>query len=203
MAEAPLEISKPKLLIGEGVEEVRFFQAMLRHLGIEDILVEQYGGKQKLASFIKSLPVRPGFASLASIGVTRDADESADDALQSVSDALERAELPAPRTYGKAVGASPRVDVFILPDGASEGMLEDLCLRAVQSDPAMPCVDEYMKCVNANAPRQTSSVSKARVRVWLASRTRPDLRLGEAADQGYWPWAADEFDQIKQFVQSL
>ena len=203
MAESPLEISKPKLLIGEGVEELRFFSAMLKHLNINDTLVEEYGGKHRLSSFIKNLPLRPGFSSVLSLGVTRDADESAESAFLSVCGALERAKLPVPARLGQPEGNDLRVSVFILPDGQSPGMLEDLCLRAVRGDPAMHCVDEYMKCVNENAGRLPSSISKARVRVWLASQTRPDLRLGEAADQGYWPWDVEVFEQIQQFVQNL
>ena len=55
MAEAPREISKPKLLIGEGWEEVYFFSALLNRLGLNDIQVEQYGGKAKLSPYLRNL----------------------------------------------------------------------------------------------------------------------------------------------------
>jgi len=45
MPHTPLEITKTKLVIGEGWEEVRFFNALLQHLGIDNIQTEQYGGK--------------------------------------------------------------------------------------------------------------------------------------------------------------
>jgi len=38
-------ITKEKLLLGEGIEEVRFFNALLAHLGITNVQVDQYGGK--------------------------------------------------------------------------------------------------------------------------------------------------------------
>ncbi len=45
MAAAPLSFSKPKLLLGEGVDEVRFFRTFLGYLGLSDIQVESVGGK--------------------------------------------------------------------------------------------------------------------------------------------------------------
>jgi len=50
MPSKPTQISKPKLLIGEGLEEVLFFNALLSYLKISDVQVEQYGGKQKLVT---------------------------------------------------------------------------------------------------------------------------------------------------------
>jgi hypothetical protein len=70
----PLSLTKPKLLLGEGIEEVRFFHALLLRLGISDVQVESYNGKDHLASYLKSLPKIPGFDALVSLGVTRDAD---------------------------------------------------------------------------------------------------------------------------------
>jgi hypothetical protein len=70
----PRSLTKPKLLVGEGIEEERFFKALLLRLGIYDVQVESYNGKDHLASYLKSLPKIPGFDALVSLGVTRDAD---------------------------------------------------------------------------------------------------------------------------------
>jgi len=45
MSSTPQVLSKHKLLIGEGKEEVDFFTAFLAHLNISDIQVEQYGAR--------------------------------------------------------------------------------------------------------------------------------------------------------------
>ena len=63
----PLELDKPKLLIGEGKDEIQIFTAMLRHLGIDDIKVEDYGGKTKLPDYLDALKLRPG-CRVASVG---------------------------------------------------------------------------------------------------------------------------------------
>jgi hypothetical protein len=93
--------------------------------------------------------------------------------------------------------------VFLLPDNASPGMLEDLCLEAVASDPAAPCLDEYFTCVFQRGNRRPVEVAKARVHAWLASQLKPDLRLGEAAEAGYWPWNSPVFDQLRAFLRAL
>jgi hypothetical protein len=204
MAEMPpVRLSMPKLVIGEGVEEVRFFGALLKHLGITDIQVEQYGGKYRLAGFLRTLVGLPSFGNLSALAVTRDADHDAAAAFSSVTGALTRAGLAAPTLSSGFAGAGPRVGVFILPDGTSVGMLEDICLLALLADPAAPCVDDYFTCLRARAGREPNSPSKARLHVWLASQVKPDLRLGDAAGEGYLPWESSAFDPVKEFLQAL
>lgn len=101
-----------------------------------------------------------------------------------------------------------RVGVFLLPDGESDGMLEDLCLQAVADDPVVPCVDAYLKCVNekrAEAKRASipqNKLPKARALAFLTSRDDPDKRVGEAASAGYWPWDAPTFHPLVHFIES-
>jgi hypothetical protein len=68
-------ITKPKILIGEGNDELRFFQSFLKHLNIDDVMVKSYQGKDSLSTYLKTLTVRPDFSQLVSIGITRDTDD--------------------------------------------------------------------------------------------------------------------------------
>lgn len=196
-------ISKCKLLIGEGEEEKRFFQALLTHLNITNIDVEAYGGKAKLASYLKTFLVRPDHQSVLSLGITRDADDNAEDAFKSVCDALSQCGLAMPNRSGEFGGNGLQIGVLILPDGHNPGMLEDVCLEAIKLDPGIQCVDEYFRCIPEKTPRQPKNMSKARIHTWLASQIEPDHRLGEAAEIGYWPWASPAFDPLKQFLRAL
>jgi hypothetical protein len=204
MPVALAQITKPKLLLGEGVDEVRFFKAFLDYLNVTDVQVEQYGGKTRLAAFLQTLttPV-PGFAALTSLTITRDADANAAGAFQSVSAALQAAGLPAPPAHGLAAGANPRVHVFVLPDGVNPGMLENVCLESVKSSPAFACVGSYFHCAFRTAARQPNNSAKAFLHVWLASEVEPDKRLGEAAEAGYWPWHSPAFAALEQFLLGL
>ncbi|MBI4772182.1 MAG: hypothetical protein HY784_17625 [Chloroflexi bacterium] len=193
------------MLVGEGVEEVRFLRAFLTHLQIKDVQVEHYGGKSGLAAYLKALtgPPRSGFREVTTLGITRDADADWTTAFQSVGDVLGKLGLSVPTAPGLFATGSPRVGVLILPGNNEPGMLEDLCLAAVEDDPGMPCVDEYLECVGARAARQPGNPAKARVHAWLASQVRPDLRLGEAAEKGYWPWESPAFDPLERFLRNL
>ena len=133
----------------------------------------------------------------------RDADADATSAFQSVSGALRDTGLAVPVVPGQVTGTNVRVGVWIMPDWQRPGMLEDLCLAAVQHDPAMPCVNDYFLCLSHNGLNQPNNLAKARVHTWLASRVEPDLRLGEAAEKGYWPWASVVFEPLKTFLQTL
>lgn len=87
-----------------------------------------------------------------------------------------------------------------MPDGVGEGMLETLCLASVSSDPAMACVDSYFECLE-HASIRPSNRDKARIHAWLASREKPDTRVGEAAAAGYWNFADAAFARLWQFLR--
>lgn len=203
MPRSPLPLSQPRLLIGEGTEDVRFCLALLKHLGINDVQVEPYGGKAGLRAYLHAVRLRPDFGRLRALAIIRDADTNATSAFHSVCDALRANTFAAPAAAGRWVDSAVRVGVWIMPDGHRAGMLEDLCLAAVQHDAAMVCVAEYFRCVFQSQPTPPSHLAKARIHAWLASRAEPDVRLGEAAEKGYWPWASVAFIPFRTFLQGI
>lgn len=197
-------IEQAKLLLGEGVEEVRFFKALLTHLSLTGIQVAQTGGKgHRMHEFLRALPSFPGFSSLTALGVTRDADDDPGKAFQSVRNSLIDSGMDAPEEPLIASSGKPRVSVFIFPDCASSGMLESLCLEAVSENPAVKCVDAYFDCVKRETGQVPTNMWKARTHAWLASRAKPDKRLGEAAEAGDWPFDNAAFNQLSRFLRSL
>lgn len=199
----PKELIKPKLLIGEGREESDFFTALLAHLAITDVQVEAYNGKSNLGSYLKTLRVRPGFAGIISIGITRDADLDPINSLKSICGFLTKEPFTSPGSHGTFAGQRPKCGIFLMPDGVSPGMLEDICIEAVRGDPAFVCVEEYLSCVATRANRNPDSPAKARIEAWLSSLTRPDLRLGQAAQAGLFPWDEAVFEPLKDFIKAL
>jgi hypothetical protein len=197
------KIEQPKVLVVEGREEELFFGALIKHLGLWNIQIMPIGGKEKLRKNLKALANSPGFSEVISLGVVRDADANPDSAFQSVRDALQAAGLPTPERSLMPVDGRPRVAVLILPDACIPGMLEDLCLRAVAQDPAMPCVEQYFKCLQQAGLSLPDNMSKAKVQAFLASRRKAGLRLGEAAEAGYWPWNDDAFKQVRDFLSQI
>ena len=192
------------MLLVEGDSDRRFFEALLGTLSTARIVqVESFGGKYGLKGFLRLLQNSPDYSTVESLGITRDADESSGTAFQSVRDVLTSAGLNAPTEPNMQTRGKPRVSVFILPDCKNRGMLETLCLSAVAEDAAMACVDAYFKCLEDIAKLPPKSPDKARAHAFLASRSKPELRVGEAAQAGHWQLDSPVFDPLKNFLLAL
>ena len=215
-------ITKTRLLLGEGVEDVMFFEGLLRHLGRDDIQVCEFKGKTKLEPFLKALPTFSGFSEVISIGVTRDADYlpraksqktmAAEAAFDGIKSALKKAGLPCPKKHASPVtgdfdGRQVQTSIFVFPDGRDSGMLEDLCLKSIKDDPAINCLDEFFDCVSNRVGRSPAvkDVAKARIHAWLATQPNPELRLGQAAlqDPPIWDFDDSAIEPFKCFLREL
>jgi hypothetical protein len=191
------------VLVVEGKDEEYFFEALLRHERIQDAQVLPIGGKDRLAENLKALRNARQFRFVRSLGVVRDADADPKGTYSSVRDALQRAKLPTPDAHAQLVEGPPRVSVFIIPSALQRGALEDLCLAAVEDDPAYPCVEKYFECLEQASVGCSSEQSRARMQVFLASRKKVDKRLGVAAQAGYIPWGSPVFEELKRFLHAL
>jgi hypothetical protein len=195
-----IQINRPYVLLVEGKEEVKFFKAFLDRLGLNEVQVLTYGGKQRLQEFLKALGAFRGTDQIKILGIERDADNDAKGAFQSVQGSLKKNGYPCPKNQLQLAGGSPAVVVMILPGNGREGMLEDLCLESVKRDPAVACLDEYFRCLNKAGLKKSKNISKARVHAFLASREIPDKRLGEAAQAKYWRLDSGAFRELKKFI---
>jgi hypothetical protein len=205
-----VSIEKQKLVLVEGRDEQQLFDGLLvAHLGRSDVQVLPIAGKTKLAINLLVLAGDPAFRSVDSLMIVRDADHTDDGAgaassWQSVGDAVRRIGLAAPVKHAVFSDGTPRVAVFLMPDGNSDGMLEDLCRQAAAGDKAAPCVDKYFEnlagCGIQHAPKDRA---KAWAHAFLASRPEPDLRVGEAAQKGYWPFDAPAFAPLVNLLKQL
>ena len=201
-----LRIEQPKQLLVEGNDEVRIFGALAKHLGIADIQINQYGGRDNLRPFLRTFSALDEFASVKALAVVADANSDRNATEQRIRGALSDAGLPSPRRPLEVFApGSMRVCYLVVPHEAESGMIENVCLDSVQADPAIDCVDQYFECIeqtNVRGPREVWR-AKARLHAFLASRERPDLRLGEAADAGIWDFGADAFSPLKELLKLL
>jgi len=201
MAEARLEVVKRRLLLGEGADEKVLFERLLEKMGLHsEFQVESYGGKDSFGKFLSGLKGIRGFQDLDALLITRDADDSADRAFQSVVNTLRERSLPAPGQPGEVAPGKPTVGVYIVPGSGLDGQIEDLCLKSVAGDPAFPCIDAFFECLAKNGPRP-SIPAKARLQAFLASRENPTPRIREAAQMGVWDFEHPAFESLKGFVK--
>ena len=193
-------ISEPVLVAVEGKEEVLLVKALARHMHLSGVDVWDTAGKAGLTAMLESFQAADGHERLRSLGVIQDADENHRSTFESVRSALKAAGLPVPGAELEPAGEYPRVAVLVIPAGGRRGALEDVCLSSVQDDPAMECVDRYFQCLEDAGISAPSHLAKARTRVFLASRKKPELRLGEAAQEGYWPFDCESFANLRRLL---
>ena len=199
-----LEIVHPRQLIVEGPADEMLFQALIEHLGIRGVQIQTLEGVDNLQPLLKTLIQTSGFQDMVmSLAIVRDADQNAVSAFNSVNDALNGVGFSTPAESLMPVGTKPKIVILIVPHGESSGALEDVCLKSVADDPAMICVEEYMKCVQEHVEDQPSNISKARLQAFLSSRKEPEMRLGVAAREGYLNWDHAAFEPLKQLLRML
>jgi len=126
-------------------------------------------------------------------------------AFASVCEALRNEDFVCPKCVGEFGSGLVRSGAFILPDNAGAGMMETLCLRTVESDPGLECVDAFFGCVQQKAQRSPdpNKLEKARAHAYLASMPIPDKNPGLAALEGYWDMDSSALDSLKHFIDTL
>ncbi len=199
-------IEQPKQLFVEGNDDARVFASLSRYLGIQDVQIWQCGGYEKIRGVLRTVTGLDDFDLVNSLAIVADANSSRSSRIQSIQSALSNAGLPSP-TGPLEIASDGRLSVtyLVVPHNRDTGMIEDVCLDSVSDDPAMDCIDRYFECiseVNTPGPRQVWS-SKARLHAYLASRDRPDLRIGEAAERGVWRFEDAAFDPLKDLLRML
>lgn len=201
-----------KLLLVEGSTDERFFNSFNENLTIDDIVVESYEGKSNLnTKYLAALMGRTGFDAVESLGIIRDADNSAENAFRSVQSSIADSGLPVPPslTNRRAVANEGdawmplMVSVFILPDNKNPGELETLLCRTLDSDIAK-CIDNFMKCAGRTATGEPpSKPDKARVAAYIAVQKKAPHSLAVSAQQGVWDFDHDELSSIGEFLRGL
>jgi hypothetical protein len=193
-----------KFVFCEGGDDLAVVRGVADSIGLAEILIEPYQGKNNLGNFLKAVQTRPEFAQnkVAAIGIIRDADEDGIGAFRSVCDALLANGFKAPQRNGGIAINGIKTGVLIVGPKGGNGMIEDLCLNSVSDRPEFPCVDDYFRCIAEKSARKDFS-SKAKVRVWMASHSDHEFYVGKAAEEGYWPWESPVFDAMKEFLRQL
>lgn len=199
----PTRIEKSIQLLVEGKDQLNFFEAFIRRVELQNALqVQDFGGVNELRGFLRALVDSPGFETVVSLGIVRDAEQSAAGARQSIEDSLRNAGLPAPGDAGG--GDALAVQMLILPgDGEEGGMLETLLCRSVADEPVTSCIDNFFNCVGSLPDSDIPRPDKARAQAYLATQPEPQVSVGVAAQKGYWPLGHETFAEVRDFLTAL
>lgn len=194
---------KSKILLVEGNDPRNFFEAFVRHLSIDNIQIQNFGGITQLRDFLEGLVGATGFRVVESIGIIRDAETSAESAFQSVQSSLKNAALPVPNMPERRTDTSPAVTVLILPGNNQQGMLETLLCESFAGTPENDCIDAFFACVDALPNASIKRPEKARARAYLTTKSDPHLSVGVAAKRNYWDLDHPIFDRVRDFLKTL
>ena len=210
--DAPSPIKSKKILAVEGQDEENFFDALLRNMKLTDFDIRRVGGKNQFPKKLPALLKTPGFfepdesAWVTHLGIVRDKDE--DEAFESISNIVATAGLKPPTKHSTFSDGNPKVGIFIMPGTAVKGtMLEDLCLKTVEKNPAMECVNDFASCVSQlkttpkNIPKAKVQVFKAQV--FLAAQPETVDSVGLGAQKNYWDFDSPALEELKQFLSHL
>mgnify|MGYP001083214966 CR=1 FL=1 len=198
----PEAIIKPNVLLVEGEDDKRFFETLCKHIQ-KDVQVIRMYGKDNLKGSLEAIVKGSDFRQVVkAMEIIMDAYNDPSGRFCSIRNTLVRLGLPCPSKPFDITGEKPRIGVAVLPDENTPGELEDLCLESVKEEPAFSCVELYFKCLQEKAI-QPRKLSKAKVYVYLASKERPGLRLGEAAEAQYFQFSHSSFKKISDFINSL
>lgn len=202
-----IPIKSRKILAVEGSDEENFFDALLRHINIADCDIHQVGGKDQFKDKLPALKIARGFFNadgspfVTHLAIIRD--ENGDDAFTSVVNILKKEGFTPPQKRGLLSNGNPKIGIFIMPGNTVEGtMLEDLCLKTVENDPAMKCVNEFASCASALETRP-KSLSKAKAHAFLAAQHDIVNSVGLGAQKDYWDFESPALDELKQFLSHL
>lgn len=202
MERNPKPIREKKVLAVEGKDEVNFFEALLKHLGIAGFEIRDVGGKDQFKKKLPALVHTSGFSDVEVLVVVRDAEGDADAAFDSVRNVLRDQRLEPPDRINQFSNGNPRIGVFIMPGNSDTGMLEDLCLKTVGEHPAMECVNAFIDCASGlnNPPK---IMAKAKAQVFLAAMPKIANSVGVGAQKGYWNFNSDELNDLRSFMDTL
>ncbi len=195
-------VSSAKQVIVEGADDKRFIDQLLMARGAAGVQVQPIGGKSQLRAYLQILRNDDEFPVVSSVAVLRDADDNPRAAWNSVVGALSAAGFAAPGAPGDFADGPPRVGALLLPGGGKHGSLETLCLASLLSA-ELECIDRLLDCVSGLGAPRPNQLDKARAYAWLATRERPGLRVGEAAEKGYWNFSSHAFDDLWAFLSRI
>src|SRR5713101_2308673 len=134
---------KQRIILVEGIDDALVVDTICEQEALRDsVQILCYSQAGTLGDFLNVLVRDSGFERVARIGLTRDADQDAAQALQSLRTAWERA-----RTVLQSIERpEPQCDLFVVPDNHNDGRLENLCLRSATYPRVLNCAEELYAC---------------------------------------------------------
>lgn len=171
----------PRLLVVEGVNDKHVVRQIARRAGrIATFEIADVGGIEPLLDGIEA---RVNFAERIALGIVADANNDINARWQSIRNRMPpHIVLPEqPAKPGIIVVGRPQIGVWLMPNNADHGELEDFVRQMLPpSDPVWPRSERYIQSIpEADRRFMPNKALRAELYAWLATRRDP-RRMGEA-----------------------
>jgi hypothetical protein len=224
-----ITITSKKVLFVEGQDEINFFGELLKYIGITDVQIISYGGKDNLRNELKTITKIPNFSKVQLFGIVRDADNNIEDAFKSICQILKNNNYMPPDKPNTFSSGAPKVGIYIMPNNKDDGMLEDLCLKTVKDSPLIECIEELIECANlmyengevkeffekydyfknkevyrknfSKSNGKIKNIAKAKAQAYLSIMPVIVSSVGVGATKGYWNLESEELNDLKKFLE--
>lgn len=203
-------MAKGLVLMVEGTDDEHVVKNIcgVRKLGMIDNIVS-YGGKDPL---LDALGVRLKESEVRCLGVLLDADEDATARWQAVAHRLIEAgyeDVPQAPVHGGAIVLAPgeallpKVGVWLMPDNAQAGILEDFLAHLVPAgDNLLPIAKQTVDQLPQPNRFPALRKSKAVAHTWLAWQEEPGRPFGQAIMARYLDATSPSADEFAEWLSA-
>ena len=198
-------MANERILLVEGEDDEHVVKHLCKVRGIDrNFKIEN---KKGYTNLLNGLSGHLKASGLQTLGILADANDDREARWEELVDAIAKGgvRFPAvPAASGTLVEGSVRVGVWLMPDNASAGELEDFARKLIPpSDPVWPLAKQYIACIpEADRRFKEGKVLRAEIHAWLAAREQPQ-RIGAAIRAGDLDAKAPLGTQFAQWLAEL
>ncbi len=184
--------AKERLILVEGDDDVQLVEALCSLAGVGEVVQAiSFAEISKLTRVVDVLVRDSEFGRVKHLGLMKDANGD----FKAANDSLSAAWARAQKILGEIGLVKPKCTLFVAPDNAGPGRIENLCCSAPAYPPIMECARAAFECAMAVSPHPIDK-EKAIVSAYLAMMKKTGLRLGVGAKAGCWDLGAAAFGPL-------
>lgn len=200
----PMPSTSFGLLLAEGGDEIAVCRALAGAASASICFWNAWG--RGLPDQARLAINDPNFRFARSIGILLDVENDLNAAIQLAQETRQVFGAVDPCVHGVFSTGTPRVGVFLTPNGSDAGSIETLCRPAVRDAVLATCVDQLVVCAGApHAGRVNARASedKGWLRAYMGMLPISDLLFFQAFASGDIDADHHEFDSLRAFVLAL
>lgn len=179
----PHQTPPPRLLLVEGQDDKHVIGHLWQRIYRSELSF-CISDKQSVGQLLKSIGSEVKASGREALGIVVDANDDVSRRWEAVTDRLRGADIDPPTRpdpEGIVIDGTPRVGIWLMPDNASTGELEDFVAKMVPSDDEVwPMSKGYIEGIPRPERKfKEGKILRAQIHAWLAAREDP-RQMGSA-----------------------